>query len=231
VRSTERVLDLCAVHRFSTYAPLVVPTWIGVDGRRVEDALRCTHAGRTGLADSILLCRGARIAQSTCGTPPGSATLTTVNKSETSAPAPRRNTRAPVVYLVVAVIVVVGLLSLLLAALRGAGDTTPSVKAREREAEGRDQPALGSNGTNQPQRDAPNTRASGRPWEATPETSPEVPEHHLPAWEVNPPPPDLNRPPPPPPRDTRDPATYRPPKHNPGGVNGDRPPREVPGLE
>jgi len=28
-----------------------------------------------------------------------------------------------------------------------------------------------------------------------------------------------------------DPATYRPPMHNPGGVNGDRPPRPIPGVE
>ena len=38
--------------------------------------------------------------------------------------------------------------------------------------------------------------------------------------------PPLPEPPPPP-----DPQTTRPPMHNPGGVNGDRPPRPVPGLD
>jgi len=55
-------------------------------------------------------------------------------------------------------------------------------------------------------------------------------EHYLPASEVDPPE-DVDQPPPPPPADTRDPSTYRPPMHNPNGVNGDRPPRPVPGLD
>ncbi len=35
----------------------------------------------------------------------------------------------------------------------------------------------------------------------------------------------------PPTRLPPDPATHRPPMHNPGGVDGDRPPRPAPGLE
>jgi len=66
-----------------------------------------------------------------------------------------------------------------------------------------------------------------QPWEARDDV--ELPEGHLSAAEVKPPGPEptLTAPeaiPPP------DPLTNEPPKHNPGGVNGDRPPREIPGM-
>jgi hypothetical protein len=66
-----------------------------------------------------------------------------------------------------------------------------------------------------------------QPWEAKDDA--EVPEGHLSVAEVKPPGPEptLTAPeavPPP------DPLTHEPPKDNPGGVNGDRPPREIPGM-
>jgi hypothetical protein len=66
-------------------------------------------------------------------------------------------------------------------------------------------------------------------WEVTPANSPPVPPGHVPAWQVKPPPPEPV-PAPAAPVEPPDPATYRPPLHNPGGVDGDRPPRQVPGL-
>jgi hypothetical protein len=63
------------------------------------------------------------------------------------------------------------------------------------------------------------------PWEATPESSPPLPDRHIPAWQVRPPPPDPNAAARPEPTSPPDPATTRPPMDNPGGVNGDRPPR------
>lgn len=69
-----------------------------------------------------------------------------------------------------------------------------------------------------------------KPWEATKENSPPVPKGHIPAWQVNPPPPPPPSPPWPPPREPPDPQIHRPPMHNPGGVDGDRPPRPVPGV-
>jgi hypothetical protein len=72
----------------------------------------------------------------------------------------------------------------------------------------------------------PGRRAA--PWDATPESSPPVPAGHVPAWEVAPPAPAS-----PPARPIRlpdDPARSRPAMHNPGGVDGVRPPRPVPGL-
>jgi len=69
--------------------------------------------------------------------------------------------------------------------------------------------------------------AEEQPWEANGKAP--VPEGHLSAAEVKPPGPEptLTAPeaiPPP------DPLKNEPPKHNPGGVDGDRPPRFVPGA-
>jgi hypothetical protein len=69
------------------------------------------------------------------------------------------------------------------------------------------------------------------PWKATPNNTPALPEGTVPTWEVDPPPPDPSAPLPPDPVDPPNPAEHRPPLHNPGGVNGDRPPRLVPGLD
>lgn len=71
-----------------------------------------------------------------------------------------------------------------------------------------------------------------QPWEVTRDNAPPPPRGHTPAYQVRPPPPDAARAssaPVPVPRP--DPASTRPPMDNPGGVNGDRPPRPVPGLE
>jgi|CXWL01.1.fsa_nt_gi hypothetical protein len=71
--------------------------------------------------------------------------------------------------------------------------------------------------------------SESQPWEATPENSSPIPAGQIPAWQVNSPPPGVNgavlpvvpAPPAGP--------TVRPPMHNPGGVDGDRPPRtEIP---
>ena len=67
------------------------------------------------------------------------------------------------------------------------------------------------------------------PWEATPGNTPVVDDHHIPAWKVPTPRPvawthpAVSQP--------ANPITRSPPMNNPGGVNGDRPPREVPGFE
>lgn len=53
----------------------------------------------------------------------------------------------------------------------------------------------------------------------------------VPVSAVNPPPPDPDAPMPPPPVEPPNPALHRPPMDNPGGVDGDRPPRPVPGVE
>jgi hypothetical protein len=63
------------------------------------------------------------------------------------------------------------------------------------------------------------------PWESTPETIGPVPPHHVSAWKVRVPRPGADGPLPTPPHEPPDPATYRPPMDNPGGVNGDRPER------
>src|SRR5262249_11371956 len=62
------------------------------------------------------------------------------------------------------------------------------------------------------------------PWQATRENAPQIDEHHIPAWKVPTTPPVAWTPPPvvePP-----DPLAHPPPLQNPGGVNGDRPPRQ-----
>jgi hypothetical protein len=69
-----------------------------------------------------------------------------------------------------------------------------------------------------------------QPWEAKRGDAP-VPQHHVPAWAVNPPRPDPNEAPPRPSQEPPGSPDYRPPTHNPGGVNGDRPARPVPGLD
>lgn len=69
------------------------------------------------------------------------------------------------------------------------------------------------------------------PWQATPQNTTTLPPGTVPAWQVDPPPPDPSLPLPPPPREPPNPALQRPPMDNPGGVNGDRPERTVPGVE
>jgi hypothetical protein len=69
------------------------------------------------------------------------------------------------------------------------------------------------------------------PWQANPQNTTTLPPGTVPAWQVNPPPPDPSLPLPPPPREPPNPAVHRPPMDNPGGVNGDRPERPVPGVE
>lgn len=78
---------------------------------------------------------------------------------------------------------------------------------------------------------APGVPSETPPWQATPENTTTLPPGTVPAWRVNPPPPDPNAPLPPPPKEPPNPALNRPPMDNPGGVNGDRPERKVPGVE
>jgi hypothetical protein len=66
------------------------------------------------------------------------------------------------------------------------------------------------------------------PWQAT-EVA--LPPGSVPVAHVDPPPPDPHVVLPPPPVEPSNPALHRPPLHNPGGVDRDRPPRPVPGLE
>jgi hypothetical protein len=68
------------------------------------------------------------------------------------------------------------------------------------------------------------------PWEAKPSDPPPPSPRYIPAWQVNPPRPDAHLPPPPPPPELPNPQLTTPSKHNPGGVNGDRPARPIPGL-
>jgi hypothetical protein len=63
------------------------------------------------------------------------------------------------------------------------------------------------------------------PWRARPESTSALPAGTVPAWRVNPPPPDPSPPLPPAPIEPPNPAKHRPPLHNPGGVDGDRPAR------
>jgi hypothetical protein len=69
------------------------------------------------------------------------------------------------------------------------------------------------------------------PWEVTAENAKPAPPGFIPAASVRPPQPDPATPEPPRPVEPPNPTAYRPPTDNPGGVNGDRPPRPVPGLE
>ena len=66
---------------------------------------------------------------------------------------------------------------------------------------------------------------------STPENTPMPGKGYIPAWKVKPPRPDPNAPAPPLPAELPNPQLVRPPMHNPNGVNGDRPPRLVPGIE
>jgi len=93
----------------------------------------------------------------------------------------------------------------------------------KRNATGKPEAALG--------RSAPApTQPTIPPWEARPENAPgKVPEHQIPAWKVLVPPPVAWTPPPP--VEPPNPITHPPPMHNPGGYDGDRPPRPVPGLK
>ncbi len=63
------------------------------------------------------------------------------------------------------------------------------------------------------------------PWHATPENASAALPGTVPAWRVNPPRPDPSIRMPLPPDEPPNPAQHRPPLHNPGGVNGDRPER------
>jgi len=67
------------------------------------------------------------------------------------------------------------------------------------------------------------------PWDSRRQDSPSAPEY-IPAWKVNPPRPDPNALPPPRPVEPTNPQLTKPPRDNPGGVNGDRPERPVPGM-
>lgn len=66
------------------------------------------------------------------------------------------------------------------------------------------------------------------PWEARPDNSPPVAKGYIPAWKIDSPRGDPNARPAPLPVAPPNPAEHRPPMENPGGVNGDRPPRAVP---
>jgi hypothetical protein len=68
------------------------------------------------------------------------------------------------------------------------------------------------------------------PWLARPEDSKNAPPHHIPAWKVGSGPPEQKEPPKLPPLPP-DPTTFDPSTAPPKGVDGDRPPRPVPGLE
>ncbi len=72
--------------------------------------------------------------------------------------------------------------------------------------------------------------AEGPPWHAPPGDARALPPGTVPVEQIKPPPPDPSAPPPAP-REPKNPATHRPPVHNPGGVDGDRPSRKVPGVE
>lgn len=80
-----------------------------------------------------------------------------------------------------------------------------------------------------PEADGP---AALEPWQVSRENTPPPPEGYVPAWKVRPPRPEqLSQVPLPPPREPPEPSLHRPPVENPGGVNGDRPARPVPGIE
>jgi hypothetical protein len=68
------------------------------------------------------------------------------------------------------------------------------------------------------------------PWEATRENTPPVPAGQVPAWQVRPAAPDPTMHMPAAPVAPPDPQTTTPPMDNPGGVNGDRPPRPEPDV-
>jgi hypothetical protein len=55
--------------------------------------------------------------------------------------------------------------------------------------------------------------------------------HYVPASRLQPPGADPHPVLPPTPQEPPDPVTHQPPMHNPGGVDGDRPPRAVPGID
>ncbi len=78
---------------------------------------------------------------------------------------------------------------------------------------------------------SPGVAAETPPWRATPGNTSALPAGTVPAWRVKPPPPDRSTPLPPAPVEPPNPAEHRPPVHNPGGVNRDRPERRVPGRE
>jgi len=68
------------------------------------------------------------------------------------------------------------------------------------------------------------------PWQTPRDSKEPLPPGSVPVWRVDPPPPDRAAPMPAAPVEPPNPATHRPAMDNPGGVNGDRPERAVPGL-
>jgi hypothetical protein len=88
--------------------------------------------------------------------------------------------------------------------------------------------------TAEPREQAPEAAGPAplEPWQVSRENTPPPPEGYVPAWKVRPPRPEqLGQVPLPPPREPPEPSLHRPPVENPGGVNGDRPARPVPGIE
>jgi hypothetical protein len=77
---------------------------------------------------------------------------------------------------------------------------------------------------------APATRETP-PWEVKRTAKNKRGPGEIPAWVIRPPPPDPQPKPLPTPHEPPDPRTYRAPMHNPGGVNGARPPRVIVGLD
>jgi hypothetical protein len=67
-------------------------------------------------------------------------------------------------------------------------------------------------------------------WESTPSNTGKPDRGFVPAWKVNPPRPDPSAPTPPTPFAPPDPQQNRPAMQNPGGINGVRPERKVPGI-
>jgi hypothetical protein len=74
-------------------------------------------------------------------------------------------------------------------------------------------------------------RGEPRPSADAAKRRPPAPEWQIPAWVVKPPAPDPRTPLPPAPVEPPSPIAHRPPMHNPGGVNGDRGARPVPGID
>jgi hypothetical protein len=135
----------------------------------------------------------------------------------------RRPTKSPIVLLVAVALMGAGLLVALsiepslprtAAPPAEASDDQPAIPVDRDEPEGAPTPRLQAT---RPTLDGDRTSVvfEAAPWDETPLTQPTVPEHHLAAWKVKPPRPD----------------DHPPEVENPGGVNGDRPARPVPGID
>lgn len=74
---------------------------------------------------------------------------------------------------------------------------------------------------------APMLESETPPWQATPDNTSAALPGTVPTRRVDPPRPDPSIRMPLPPVEPPNPAQHRPPLHNPGGVNGDRPEREL----